>query len=105
MRMSMGRLRSTTWFSAFARKVSIAVGRPMAFVIALGMIVAWSILGPFFGFSDFYQLIINTITTIVTFLMVFLIQCSVNERDKDVEAKLDRILVRLDQINERTSAN
>jgi low affinity Fe/Cu permease len=69
-----------------------AVGRPIAFGIALCTVVIWAILGPIFHFSDTWQLVINTATTIVTFLMVFLIQNTQNRDSEAVQIKLDELL-------------
>ena len=67
-------------------------GRPVTFIIALGVIVTWLISGPIFGFSDTWQLIINTGTTIITFLMVFLIQNSQNRHTQAIQIKLDELI-------------
>ena len=61
-------------FNTVASRVAQASGRPMTFVLSVGIVIAWAASGPIFGFSDTWQLVINTGTTIVTFLMVFLIQ-------------------------------
>jgi len=61
-------------FTKFARRAAMATGRPITFAIAVAVIIAWALTGPLFGFSDTWQLVINTGTTIITFLMVFLIQ-------------------------------
>ncbi len=71
------------FFRTFAHTTSAVVGTPWAFLVALALIVAWAITGPLFGFSDTWQLVINTSTTIVTFLMVFLIQ---NTQNRDARA-------------------
>jgi len=63
-------MRSTSWFSRFAKKIAHLSGRPVTFALAGAIIVVWGISGPLFGFSDTWQLVINTGTTIVTFLMV-----------------------------------
>jgi low affinity Fe/Cu permease len=79
-------------FAAVARRVEAAVGSPWATLAALATVVAWAATGPLFGWSDTWQLVINTGTTIVTFLMVFLIQ---NAQTRDVRAihlKLDELL-------------
>jgi low affinity Fe/Cu permease len=68
------------------------VGSPYAFLIALGVVVVWAVTGPIFGFSDTWQLVINTGTTIVTFLMVFLIQNSQNRDARAIQLKLDELL-------------
>ena len=84
--------RSTSWFTHFAKATSRAAGRPMAFLLALGTIVVWLVAGPVFDFSDTWQLVINTATTIVTFLMVFLIQNTQNRDAEALHVKLDELL-------------
>lgn len=84
--------KSTSWFSRFAKWTAHATGRPMTFVIAFGTIVLWGITGPIFGFSDTWQLVINTGTTIVTFLMVFLIQNTQNRDSIAIQVKLDEVI-------------
>jgi low affinity Fe/Cu permease len=79
-------------FGVFARKTSSVLGSPWAFVIAILIIVVWAMTGPAFGYSDTWQLIINTGTTIVTFLMVFLIQNTQNRDAKAVHLKLDELI-------------
>jgi low affinity Fe/Cu permease len=79
-------------FYKLARKTSEAVGSPLASILALTVIIIWAITGPFFQFSDTWQLIINTGTTITTFLMVFLIQNSQNRDAKAVQIKLDELI-------------
>jgi low affinity Fe/Cu permease len=79
-------------FRACAQWLCIAVGSPIAFLIALGSIVAWAALGPICHFSDTWQLVINTATTIITFLMVFLIQNTQNRDTKALHLKLDELL-------------
>jgi low affinity Fe/Cu permease len=69
-----------------------AVGRPIAFIAAAAVIAVWAISGPLFGFSDTWQLVINTATTIVTFLMVFLIQSTQNRDAEAMQVKLDEII-------------
>ena len=83
-------------FSRFAQKLANWTGRPLTFAIAFGLILAWGISGPLFHFSDTWQLVINTSTTIVTFLMVFLIQNTQNRDGAAVQAKLDELLRSLD---------
>jgi low affinity Fe/Cu permease len=82
----------TSWFESFSHRVTHAVGRPWAFLIALLVIVVWALTGPLFGFGDTWQLVINTGTTIVTFLMVFLIQQTQNKDSKAVEIKLNELV-------------
>ncbi len=80
------------WYSHFAKVAARFCGQPRVFVLAVGVIVAWIITGPLFSFSDTWQLVINTGTTIITFLMVFLIQ---NTQSRDTEAmqvKLDELI-------------
>ena len=72
--------------------MSRAVGRPAAFALAIGLIAAWIVAGPVFGFSDTWQLVINTTTTIVTFLMVFLIQNTQNRDAEAIHLKLDELI-------------
>jgi len=81
--------RCFTWF---ASRISFVSGQPLAFVIACLTILVWAVTGPVFGFSDTWQLVINTGTTIVTFLMVFLIQNSTNRDAASMQAKLDELL-------------
>ena len=80
------------FFRKFARKTAEALGTPWAFIVAVTIIVAWIVTGPIFGFSDTWQLIINTSTTIVTFLMVFLIQNTQNRDAKAIHLKLDELI-------------
>jgi low affinity Fe/Cu permease len=77
------------WFAQFAQEVSRFTGRPITFILAVAAIVVWGILGPLFGFSDTWQLVINTATTIVTFLMVFVIQNTENRDTAAMHIKLD----------------
>ena len=79
-------------FHHFSRVISDAVGSVWAFLIALGVVVVWGITGPLFGFTDMWQLVINTSTTIVTFIMVFLIQSTQNRDAKAVHLKLDELI-------------
>ena len=79
-------------FRQCAQRTACAVGSPFAFLFALGIVVIWAITGPLFGFSDTWQLVINTGTTIVTFLMVFLIQNSQNRDARAIQLKLDELL-------------
>jgi low affinity Fe/Cu permease len=82
----------TDWFEAFSHKVTHATGRPWAFLVAFAVIVVWGLSGPIFGFGDTWQLVINTSTTIVTFLMVFLIQQTQNKDSKAMELKLNELV-------------
>ena len=79
-------------FERLANRVSTAAGRPRAFLIALSIVVVWALSGPIFHWSDTWQLVINTGTTIVTFLMVFLIQNAQNRDGAAIQAKLDELI-------------
>ena len=89
------------FFNWFATKTSTAAGQPITFVTALAIIVIWAVTGPMFHYSDTWQLIINTGTTIVTFLMVFLIQNSQNRDGAAMQAKLDELLRAVDKAREQ----
>ena len=80
------------WFEGAASKVATAAGRPKAFLLAVLIIVIWAASGPLFHWSDTWQLVINTGTTIVTFLMVFLIQNAQNRDGAAIQAKLDELI-------------
>ena len=79
-------------FADFASRVAHAAGRPLTFTVCLALIVLWGIAGPLFGFSDSWQLVVNTGTTIITFLMVFLIQNTQNRDGAAIQAKLDELI-------------
>ena len=79
-------------FEQLASRVATAAGRPRAFVLALAIVVTWGFSGPIFNWSDTWQLVINTGTTIVTFLMVFLIQNAQNRDGAAIQAKLDELI-------------
>ena len=79
-------------FTAIATRIAAAAGQPLTFITAFTLIVIWGVTGPLFGYSDTWQLVINTATTIVTFLMVFLIQNSQNRDAAAMQAKLDELL-------------
>jgi len=83
-------------FERMAQGVSGWAGRPPAFMLALGVVIVWGVTGPIFKWSDTWQLVINTGTTIVTFLMVFLIQNAQNRDASAIQAKLDEIIRALD---------
>jgi low affinity Fe/Cu permease len=78
MSAHIGSKAKCSWFSIFARRIADWAGRPVTFALACGLIVGWAASGPLFGYSDTWQLVINTSTTIITFLMVFVIQNSQN---------------------------
>ena len=79
-------------FSRAAKECAIAMGHPSAFSVACLTIIGWALTGPFFGYSDTWQLVINTSTTIITFLMVFLIQNTQNRDSSAIQIKLDELL-------------
>jgi low affinity Fe/Cu permease len=91
----------TNKFAAISRKVSDYAGRPITFIAACVLILVWAACGPLFGFSDTWQLIVNTSTTIVTFLMVFLIQSSTNRSEQALQVKLDEIICSLDKADNK----
>jgi len=106
-----GSYRANDFFRKVASKASRGVGSPWAFVIALGGVFAWGTTGPVFHFSDTWQLVINTSTTIITFLMVFLIQNTQNRDSHAIHLKLDELirsnevarnrLICLEELNDR----
>jgi low affinity Fe/Cu permease len=89
------------FFNWCATKTSAGAGHPITFVTAVGVIIVWAATGPVFNYSDTWQLVINTGTTIVTFLMVFLIQNSQNRDAAAMQAKLDELLRAVDQAREQ----
>src|SRR5688572_5374221 len=82
----------TAFFERLAARVAAATGRPWAFSLALSIVIIWAVTGPLFHWSDTWQLVINTGTTIVTFLMVFLIQNAQNRDACAIQAKLDELI-------------
>ena len=82
----------SSYFDRFSKKTARSSGHPVAFVAAFALIVGWLVTGPIFGFSTTWQLVINTATTIVTFLMVFLIQNTQNRDGAAVQLKLDELI-------------
>ncbi len=79
-------------FSRFAKFIAAATGRPGTFILAVVVILVWAVTGPLFHYSDTWQLVINTSTTIVTFLMVFLIQNTQNRDSQAIHVKLDELI-------------
>jgi low affinity Fe/Cu permease len=88
-------------FTHIATRIANASGQPITFVFALGLIIIWAATGPVFHYSDTWQLIVNTSTTIVTFLMVFLIQNSQNRDASAIQAKLDELIRAVDKAREQ----
>ena len=84
--------KSQSWFTRFSKRTAQLTGRPATFLLAIGIVLVWIVTGPLFEYSDTWQLAINTGTTIVTFLMVFLIQCTQNRDSEAVQVKLDELL-------------
>src|SRR5215475_1713645 len=84
--------QATPLFARFARSIERQVGRSSTFVIAIAVVVLWAVSGPIFGWSDTWQLVINTGTTIVTFLMVFLIQSTQSRDTRALHLKLDELI-------------
>jgi low affinity Fe/Cu permease len=89
-RMDQG--RTAKFFGEIANRTSQAAGRALTFLIAAGIVLVWALTGPIFHYSDTWQLVINTGTTIVTFLMVFLIQNSQNRDSAAIQVKLDELI-------------
>jgi low affinity Fe/Cu permease len=85
-------MRHKAWYSRFAKATAHFCGRPRVFVLAVVVIVLWIVTGPIFHFSDTWQLVINTGTTIITFLMVFLIQNTQNRDTEAIQVKLDELI-------------
>jgi low affinity Fe/Cu permease len=88
-------------FDHFSKKVTKATGSPFAFVLAFVIVIVWAVLGPVFGFSDTWQLVINTGTTIITFLMVFVIQQSQNKDTMALQLKLNELIASSEKASNR----
>ena len=88
-------------FDRLAHRVATAAGSPWAFLAALALVVGWAVTGPVFHFATDWQLVINTGTTIVTFLMVFLIQGATNRQEAAMQAKLDELIRAIDRADNR----
>ena len=88
-----GGSKASGFFASFASKTAHLTGRPVTFLLATAIVVLWGLTGPVFGYSDTWQLVINTGTTIVTFLMVFLIQNTQNRDTVALQVKLDELIL------------
>jgi low affinity Fe/Cu permease len=88
-------------FTTIATWIATAAGQPLTFIAACAIIIVWAVTGPLFNFSDTWQLVVNTGTTIVTFLMVFLIQNSQNRDGAAMQAKLDELLRAVEKAREK----
>lgn len=91
-------------FTRFARAISHFAGHPATFFAAVAIVVVWAVTGPVFGYSDAWQLVINTGTTIITFLMVFLIQSSQNRDSMEIQLKLSELVLAVRGANDRIAA-
>jgi low affinity Fe/Cu permease len=85
-------MRTQAWYSRFTKETARFCGKPRVFVVAVAVILVWLVTGPLFDFSDTWQLVINTGTTIVTFLMVFIIQNTQNRDTEAIQVKLDELI-------------
>jgi len=85
-------MQNIAWYSRFAKSTARFCGRPRVFTLAVAVIAVWLLTGPIFAFSDTWQLVINTGTTIITFLMVFLIQNTQNRDTEAIQVKLDELI-------------
>src|SRR5438045_9523867 len=89
------------FFASLASRGSYLMGHPMAFILAVAACLVWAVAGPIFHYSDTWQLVINTATTVLTFLAVFLIQNSQNRDGAAIQAKLDELLRAVDKAREQ----
>jgi low affinity Fe/Cu permease len=89
------------WFSHFAQRTAQFTGKPITFLLAVGIVVIWGLTGPIFNYSDTWQLVINTGTTIVTFLMVFLIQNTQNRDTLAIQLKLAEVILAMEGVPNR----
>jgi len=85
-------VKKASWFDTVAKVMTKATGKPATFIIALSVVIVWGITGPIFQYSDTWQLVINTGTTIITFLMVFIIQQSQNKDTMAIQIKLNELI-------------
>ena len=86
------KFKSASFFDRFSTAITKATGRPAAFITALALVIVWALTGPLFNFSDTWQLVINTGTTVITFLMVFIIQQSQNKDTMAIQLKLNELI-------------
>ncbi len=100
MASKVASLGNRSFFTRLSQATAHWAGKPQTFFIALAIIVVWAVSGPFFGFNDTWQLVINTSTTIVTFLMVFIIQNSQNRDTAAMQIKLDELINKLEGARE-----
>ena len=96
--------KTSQWFSRMANATASWTGTPSAFAIAAGIILIWGITGPIFHYSDTWQLVINTGTTIITFLMVFLIQNTQNRDTKALQIKLAELITALKEADNKIAS-
>lgn len=96
-----GTKRAGSLFSRFARATSRLAGRPPAFALAVMLIVGWAAIGPMFDYSESWQLVVNTTTTIVTFLMVFLMQSTQNRDTEALQLKIDELIRAIDAADDK----
>ena len=92
-----------SFFTRFAKWISKIAGKPATFIVAASAVIIWAISGPVFGFSDTWQLIINTSTTIITFLMVFLIQNTQNSDTEALQLKIDELICAISEAGDKVS--
>jgi low affinity Fe/Cu permease len=90
-------MRSESWFTRWDRRAARISGRPVASVLAFSVVLAWLVTGPVFRYSDTWQLVINTGTSVITFIMVFLIQSSQNRDTEALQIKLDELIRAIEQ--------
>ena len=100
-KIPVSELRLARLYNKFSTKVTRATGRPAALILAFSVIVVWAITGPIFGYSDTWQLVINTGTTIITFLMVFIIQQSQNKDTTALQLKLNELIAANEKASNR----
>ncbi|MGC4032282.1 MAG: low affinity iron permease family protein [Tepidisphaeraceae bacterium] len=93
--------KKNSWFTRFAGTTAKITGKPITFAVALAVLIVWAVSGPVFGFNDTWQLVINTGTTIVTFLMVFLIQNTQNRDSEAIHIKLDELIKVIEKANNK----